>query len=120
MEKIDTIGISFAYGRSLMQIVNYIFVFCIIVSFVAYFYYKTKQFRETLPIQKKWYKAKAGVALGLFVIFAGCNTPIIYPTFVGFVISALFIIIGATMAFGQYKRVLHEGKFVQEEYDLNR
>lgn len=120
MKKIDTIGLSIAYGRSLMLVVNYIFVFCIIISLVAYFYYKTKQFRGTLPIQKKWYKAKAGVALGLFVIFAGCNTTIIYPTFVGFGVAALFIIIGATLAFGQYKRVVHEGKFVQEEYELNR
>lgn len=103
-----------------MQIVNYILVFCIIVSFAAYFYYKTKQFRATLPIQKKWYKAKSGVALGLFVIFAGCNTPIIYPTFVGYVISALFIVFGGALALGQYKRAAHEGKFVQEEYELNR
>lgn len=103
-----------------MQIVNYIFVFCIIVSFVAYFYYKTKQFRATLPIQKKWYKAKAGTALGLFVIFAGCNTPIIYTTFVGFIISALFIVFGGAMAVNQFKRVKHEGRFVKEEYELNR
>ena len=103
-----------------MHIINYIFVFCIIVSFVAYFYYKTKQFRTTLPIQKKWYTAKAGTALGAFVLFVGCNTPIIYPTFVGFVISALFIVIGILMAVNHYKRVVHEGRFVKQEYELNR
>ena len=103
-----------------MQIVNYIFVFCIIVSFVAYFYYKTKQFRTTLPIQKKWYKAKAGTALGIFVIFAGCNTTIVYPSLVGFVIAALFIVVGASMAVDQFKRFKHEGRFVKEEYELNR
>jgi len=30
-----------------------IFVFLIILSIVFYFYYKTKQFRATLPIRKK-------------------------------------------------------------------
>ena len=49
-----------------MNILNYLFVAGIILSFVAYFYYKTKQFRSTLPIRKKWYTAKAGVALAYF------------------------------------------------------
>lgn len=103
-----------------MQILNYIFIVCIIVSFVAYFYYKTKQFRTSLPIQKKWYKAKAGTALGLFVIFAGCNTTIVYPTLVGFIVAALFIVIGLSMTINHYKRMKHEGRFVKEEYELNR
>ncbi|RHW33480.1 hypothetical protein D1B33_15670 [Lysinibacillus yapensis] len=99
---------------------NLIFVFFIIVTFVAYFYYKTKEFRSTLPIQKKWYKAKAGVALGIFVIVFGLNTSIVYPTLVGFLIAAAFVIIGFMKSFSSYKQVRHEGKFVKEEYELNR
>lgn len=103
-----------------MQILNYIFVVTMIISFVAYFYYKTKQFRTTLPIQKKWYKAKGGVALGLFVIFAGCNTLVVFPSLVGYIIAALFFVSGIAMATEQFKRVKHEGRFVKEEYELNR
>lgn len=99
---------------------NYIFVFFIVVSFVAYFYYKTRQFRSTLSIRKKWYKAKAGVALGLFIMVFGLNTCIIYPTLVGFMIAAVFILVGFMEAFASYKRVRHEGQFVKEEYELNK
>ncbi|MBD8026235.1 YtpI family protein [Ureibacillus sp. Re31] len=99
---------------------NYIFVFFIVVSFVAYFYYKTRQFRSTLPIRKKWYKAKAGVALGIFIMVFGLNTCIIYPTLVGFIIAAVFILVGFMEAFSSYKRVRHEGQFVEEEYELNK
>ena len=103
-----------------MQIINYILVVGIIFSFVAYFYYKTKQIRATLPIRKKWYTAKAGASLGAFLSFFGCNTPIIYPTFVGFIIAALFIIVGLAMIFNNVKRAKHEGRFVQQGFELNQ
>lgn len=103
-----------------MNILNYFFVACIIFAFVFYFYYKTKQFRTTLPIRKKWYKAKSGVALGVFMIFFGCNATIIYPTGVGFSVAAVFVIIGAGLAINNYKRVQHEGKYIKEEYELNK
>lgn len=41
-----------------MSILNYLFVAGIILSFVAYFYYKTKQFRSTLPIRKNGIQQK--------------------------------------------------------------
>ena len=103
-----------------MNILNYLFVAGIILSFVAYFYYKTKQFRSTLPIRKKWYTAKAGVAIGIFLIFFGLNATIIYPTAVGYGVAAVFILFGALQAFNHYKRTRHEGKYVQEEYELNK
>ncbi|MEO4051944.1 YtpI family protein [Solibacillus sp. CAU 1738] len=99
---------------------NYIFVFFIVVSFVFYFYYKTKQFRSTLPIRKKWYTAKAGVALGVFIIAFGLNATIIYPTAVGYGVAVVFIILGASLAFNNYKRARHEGQYIQEEYELNK
>ena len=103
-----------------MNILNYLFVAGIILSFVAYFYYKTKQFRSTLPIRKKWYTAKAGVAIGIFLIFFGLNATIIYPTAVGYGVAAIFILFGALQALNHYKRARHEGKYVQEEYELNK
>lgn len=92
----------------------------IIFSFVAYFYYKTKQFRTTLPIRKKWYKAKAGVALGLFLIFFGVNAIVIHQSAVSIIVAIIFFIVGIFEAFNNFKRAQHEGKFVQEEYELNK
>ncbi|HWK24228.1 MAG TPA: YtpI family protein [Ureibacillus sp.] len=99
---------------------NIICVFFIVISFIAYFFYKTKEFRSTLPIRKKWYNAKAGLALGFFVIVFGVNTSIVYPSLVGYLIAAVFILIGLLKSFTSYKRVRHEGQYVQEEYELNR
>ncbi|WP_042474662.1 YtpI family protein [Bacillus ndiopicus] len=99
---------------------NLIFVFFIVVSIVFYFYYKTKQFRSTLPIRKKWYTAKAGVALGIFIIAFGLNATIIYPTAVGYSVAVVFFLVGAGLAYNNYKRASHEGKYVHEEYELNK
>ncbi|MEC1180391.1 YtpI family protein [Metasolibacillus meyeri] len=102
------------------NVLNFIFVFFIVVSFVFYFYYKTKQFRSTLPIRKKWYTAKAGVALGTFIIAFGLNATIIYPTSVGYGVAIVFTLIGAGLAYNNYKRARHEGKYVHEEFELNK
>lgn len=99
---------------------NYIFVLIIVGAFAAYFYNKTKQFRSTLPIRKKWYKAKAGVSLGVFIIAFGLNTCIVYPTLVGYAIAAVFVIVGFMEAYSNFKRVRHEGRFVKEEFELNK
>ncbi|MDM5334755.1 YtpI family protein [Ureibacillus composti] len=99
---------------------NIIFIIFIVLSFVAYLFYKTKQFRVNLPIRKKWYKAKAGIALGIFVIAFGINTSIVYPTAIGYAITVIFVIIGFMEAYASFKRASHEGKFVKEEYELNK
>lgn len=103
-----------------MLFINYALIFMIVISAVAYFYFKTKQFRSELPIRKKWYKAKAGVALSIFIIVFGLNIFVIYSDAVGFVIAIAFVALGLWMATNQYKRVRHEGKFVVEEYELNK
>ena len=103
-----------------MQIINFILVAAIIVSFVFYFYYKTKQFRSTLPIRKKWYTAKAGVSFGVFVLLFGLNTTIIYPPAIGYIVAAIFVLLGIALTSSNYKRVKHEGKYVAEEYELNK
>lgn len=103
-----------------MEILNFLFVAGIIVSFIAYFYYKTKQFRTILPIRKKWNKAKAGVALGIFMTFVGLNITIIYSTTIGFIVAALFIVVGMGYAINNFKRVQHEGRYVAEELSLNQ
>ena len=99
---------------------NLILVCLIVITFVFYFYYKTKQFRSTLPIRKKWYKAKAGVALGIFLILFASNATVLYPTVVGFGVAAVFFILGMGLAVNEFKRARHEGQYIQEEYELNK
>lgn len=100
---------------------NLLLVAIIIFTLVYYFYCKTKQFRSTLPIRKKWYQAKAGVALGLFIAVFGMNAIVIYEgTVISIIIAAFFLIIGLNVGLNQYKRVRHEQQFIKEEYELNK
>lgn len=103
-----------------MLFLNYALFVMIIVSAVAYLFFKTKQFRTTLPIRKKWYKAKSGVALGIFILVFGLNSGVRFPDAIGYIIAAIFILIGSSLISAQLKRVKHEGKYVQEEYELNK
>ena len=103
-----------------MFFLNVFLVTCIVISFVSYFYFKTKQFRSTLPIRKKWYTAKAGVALGIFLALFGMNATIIYSDWLGYLVAIVFVIIGAGLSFNSFKRMKHEGKFIQQEYELNK
>ena len=102
-----------------MVYLNFLLVACIVASLVFYFYFKTKQFRSTLPIRSKWYKAKSGVALAAFIISFGLNATILYPDVVGYIVAIVFLIIGIGVGTNSYKRMRHEGRYVQEEYDLN-
>lgn len=103
-----------------MIIINGVFVVGIIVSFVWYFYFKTKQLRTSLPIRKKWFAAKASLCLGAFLVFFGLNYIIIYPTSVTYVISALFVLLGAYFMYHNYKASKHYSQFVDEELILNK
>lgn len=102
------------------MILNFIFILAIVVSFVWYFYFKTKQFRTTLPIRKKWFAAKASICLGAFILFFGLNFLIVFPSTLTYVISAIFILLGGYFMYHNYKLSKHYGQFVQEELDLNK
>lgn len=97
-----------------------VFVLLIIVSFVFYFYYKTKQFRATLPIRKKWYGATAALCLGAFMLFFGINQLFIFQTAVTYIIAGIFIVLGLAMMVTNYKAAKHYHQFVEEESRLNQ
>ncbi|CEG23233.1 hypothetical protein BN1080_02182 [Planococcus massiliensis] len=92
----------------------------IIISFVFYFYYKTKQFRATLPIRRKWYASIASVALGSFVLFFGINQLFVFQSIVTYIISGIFIILGLALMIYNYKAAKHYHSFVAEEARLNQ
>lgn len=96
-----------------------IFFFLIIVSILFYFYYKTKQFRARLPIRKKWYASTASMFLGSFILFFGINQLTIFQSFVTYIISGLFIVLGLALIFYNFKAAKHYHQFVAEETQLN-
>jgi len=100
--------------------INAVFVFLIIISFVLYFYFKTKQFRSVLPIAKKWYANRGLVALGSLLFFFGINQISLFPSTLTYVISGLFIIIGLFTMVYYYRVAKHYGQFVEEEFHLNK
>ena len=102
-----------------MLFLNYVLIVFIVVSAVAYLYFKTKQLRTSYPIRKKWYKAKANIALSIFIAAFGINTALIYNDTLAYIIGAIFILLGSSLLSSSIKRMRHEGKFVKEEYDLN-
>ena len=102
-----------------MLFLNYLLIVFIVVSVVAYLYFKMKQLRTSYPIRKKWYKAKASIALGFFISTFGLNTALIYNDALTYIIGAIFILLGSLMISSDWKRMRHEGKFIKEEYELN-
>ncbi|MDM5249747.1 MULTISPECIES: YtpI family protein [unclassified Lysinibacillus] len=99
---------------------NLIFVFAIIISFAIYFYFKTKQFRSSLPIAKNWYKSKANVCFGLFILLFGLNQAYLFPGLYTFIIVAILVILGIFVIIENIKKARHYGQFVEEEFRINR
>ncbi len=100
--------------------INGFLVFAIVVSFVWYLYFKTKQIRTYLPIRKNWYAARSSVCLGAFLMFFGLNFLYIYQSAVTVVVSIIFILLGGYFMYHNIKAAKHYGKFVQEELELNK
>ncbi|MEX3744662.1 MULTISPECIES: YtpI family protein [Lysinibacillus] len=99
---------------------NLIFVFAIIISFVIYFYFKTKQFRSPLPIAKNWYKSKANVSFGVFILVFGVNQAYLFPGIFTFIIVAILVVLGILVITENIKKTRHYGKFVEEEFRINQ
>lgn len=100
---------------------NYIFVFFIVASFVFYFYFKTKQFRTTymLPIRKKMYASMAGASLGSLLIFFGLNQIVLFDKLAIYIVAAIFIPFGLYVLVFNYRAYKHYVQFVEEEAELN-
>jgi len=99
---------------------NILLVATIVVTFVWYFYFKTKQFRTPLPIRKKWLGAKASVCLGAFLLFFGINFIIVYQSSITYVVAGLFILLGSYFTYHNIKVAKHYGQFVKEELSINQ
>lgn len=76
------------------------FVILIVFSFSFYIFYKAKYFRTKLPAEKKWVSAKANIALGSFIALFGINQLFLYHTTMTYIVSAVFIALGAINVVG--------------------
>lgn len=103
-----------------MTIINFILAVFIILAVVSYLYFKTKQFRTSLPIRKKWYLNRAGQSLGIFIMLFGINQIVLFQTTITIIVSIIFISVGLFTSINYYKRVKHYRKFISEETALNQ
>lgn len=105
-----------------MKTLNFILVFLIIASAVFYFYFKTRQFRtsQVFPIRKKMFSSKAGMFLGLLLVFFGINQLMLFGGVTTYVISGVFIVLGGYVSIFNWKADKYYTQFVDEESQLNK
>ncbi|MEH7176485.1 YtpI family protein [Neobacillus vireti] len=93
-----------------------ILVFFIVILFAFYLFYKTKYFRSSRPVEKKWLGAKSNIALGLFVCLFGINHLFfISETTVTFIVSVIFVLYGGVFSWVGFKKYKHYLPFAIEE-----
>jgi uncharacterized membrane protein HdeD (DUF308 family) len=84
-----------------------ILVFCIVMSFVFYIFYKVKFVRSRQPAEKAWISAKSRIALGLFVSIFGVNQLFLFHTTVTYIVAAIFILMGILNIWTGWKAYKH-------------
>ncbi|MEW9500665.1 YtpI family protein [Jeotgalibacillus marinus] len=90
-----------------------ILVFFIILSAVAYLYFKTKQIRSPRPVEKQWQASRAGIALGLGIGFFGVNQLFLFNfelatnLIITYIIATIFILVGFGSAWLRLKFYRH-------------
>ncbi|MCM3743618.1 YtpI family protein [Sporosarcina luteola] len=104
-----------------MKTLNFLLVFLIIASGVYYFYFKTRQFRtrQVFPIRKQYFASKAGTFLGGLLFFFGINQLLLFEGVATYLVSSLFIVLGAYIIFFNTKAAKHYKQFIDEETKLN-
>ncbi|MEH7014050.1 YtpI family protein [Neobacillus niacini] len=93
-----------------------VLVFFIVILFAFYLFYKTKYFRSSRPVEKKWLGAKSNISLGLFVTLFGINHLFfISQTTVTLIVSVIFIVYGGVFTWVGFKKYKHYLPFAAEE-----
>ncbi|MDM5156781.1 YtpI family protein [Bacillus sp. DX1.1] len=92
-----------------------VLVFCIIISFMLYLFYKTKYFRTNRPMEKGWLSGKSAMALGLFVALFGVNQFFLDASTVRIVVGILFIAFGGASIFNGFRQYKHFLPLAAEE-----
>ncbi|MDZ5605800.1 YtpI family protein [Bacillus pseudomycoides] len=95
-----------------------VLVFCIIISFMLYLFYKTKYFRTNRPMEKGWLAGKSGVALGAFVALFGANQFFLDLSTARIVVGILFILFGSVSIFNGFRQYKHFSPLAVEEAEV--
>ncbi|MEC1262800.1 YtpI family protein [Bacillus swezeyi] len=83
------------------------FVFFIVISAIAYVYYKVKYVRTKRAVEKEYLSAKSSMSLGLFIMFFGVNQLVIHRGALTVVIGIIFILTGLGSMWAGYKAYKH-------------
>ncbi|PEY42367.1 hypothetical protein CN354_02675 [Bacillus cereus] len=92
-----------------------VLVFCIIISFMLYLFYKTKYFRTNRPMEKGWLAGKSAMALGVFVALFGANQFFLELSTARIIVGALFILFGGASVFNGFRQYKHFSPLAVEE-----
>ncbi|UOK45693.1 YtpI family protein [Bacillus tropicus] len=95
-----------------------VLVFCIIVSFMLYLFYKTKYFRTNRPMEKGWLSGKSTMALGSFVLFFGINQFFLELSTARIIVGILFVLFGSASAFNGFRQYKHFLPLAVEEAEV--
>ncbi|KYC62787.1 MULTISPECIES: YtpI family protein [Heyndrickxia] len=92
----------------------------ILASISAYVYFKLKNIRSLLVMEKKVFSAKANMALGSFIFLFGVNELFLFHTAATYIIAAVFIALGLFNIAGGFKRLRFYQPEMQKERDESR
>ncbi|MGG3773281.1 YtpI family protein [Heyndrickxia faecalis] len=92
----------------------------ILASISAYVYFKLKNIRSLLVMEKKVFSAKANMALGSFIFLFGVNELFLFHTAATYIIAAVFIVLGLFNIAGGFKRLRFYQPEMQKERDESR
>lgn len=92
-----------------------VLVFCIIISFMLYLFYKTKFFRTNRPMEKGWLAGKSAMALGVFVALFGANQFFLELSTARIIVGVLFILFGGASIFNGFRQYKHFSPLAIEE-----
>ena len=80
-----------------------ILVFLIVLSLSFYVFYKIKQIRTKMPMEKRMRSGQSSMTLGLFVFLFGLNLLFLFSSIVSYIVAAIFILIGGANAIRGFK-----------------
>ena len=81
---------------------------------------KQNSFAQHYQFAKKWYKCKANVGLGAFIVLFALNQAYLFPGLFTFIIVAILVILGIFVILENVKKARHYGQFVEEEFQINQ
>lgn len=94
-----------------------VFITIIVIALSLYIFFKIKEWRVKAPYEKRWTKAKANIALGVFIGTYGLNRLFINESEYDLIIGGIFLVLGTLNIILGYKAYKHFLPYAIEESD---